>query len=416
MLVPLLFGGGALALFALTRSKAAPPVTSPPTKPPPSPTPPAPSGGSGGGVVADIVAAVPVLAPVVVAIVGGGGVAAATVPAVVVPAVAAGGGTTVAAGGVALGAGNVTLLSGGLAGGALIGGAVLTTAAGVAGGAVLGTGTVFGTAGGGIAGGLSAFTALPSLAGAQIGREIHKLFGGDGTGASASGVVIQLGAAATLGLASVLGGLAVVGFAPLVLAVFGVVSAIEDSNRLRWGQAGALADWRMDFSTAQTMFNATIAKACPNSANGDVAMYATACALGWANQMNQQRYAIWKIKPRAIFSLVSDHLKYGHDRGYWYATPFGNLNTPINYESSEAANARGIAATSGNSSAFSNAVSAGAVAANVRNYQWAMQQPRGIGKSDVAHFDYWKNAGFFFGARTGDSAELDYDSKKWTWK
>jgi hypothetical protein len=403
---PLLLAGGAgLALLALSRKKAAPDTSA--GAPGQAPTPaPAPSGGGGAPSPQQVLTAVAALVPVVATI--GGSTTAAGAGGAAAAAASTGAATLGA------GAGNVTLLSGGLAGGALIGGAVATTAAGVLVGSQLGKGTLFGEAGGGVIGGLNVFTAAPALAGAQVGRELHKLFGGDGFSFTPSNVVLQVGGATTLGLATVLGGAAIIGFAPLVLAVFGVVAAIEDANRLKRGQAGALEDWKADYNAAFKMFSAKLASLAP-TATADAPIFASAAAWGWANTMNRQRWAAWNAKPRGIGVDANGHALYGIARGYWYQYPGANIGQPGLYEPPEVTNAKTMASQKGYGATFQNAMSAGNVAANVRNYQWAMAQPRGLGQSDAAHFDYWVKGGFFWGNRN-EKGELVYDGKTWGWK
>lgn len=407
---PLVLAGGAgLALLALARKKEGAPTTSGGAPSSPAPSAAAPSGG-GGGAVPDVAAAVGALIPVVPAILGGGG--------------AAGGSTAIAAGGAAAGTsaaatttgvGNVTLVSGGAAGAGLVAGAVLVTAAGALAGSQLGQGTAFGGVGGAVMGGLNFGVGLTALGGAQIGRELHRLFGGDGQSFSASGLVAQLGSATTLGFVAVLGPAAAIGLGPLTLAVFGVVSAIEDAARLRHGQLGARGDWQADFNSGRDMFTAQLRKAAPSATNDDVLMFAHAAAHGWANEKNQQKYRIWSAKPWGLGQSAAGHAKWGFDRGYWLANPSSSTGSPTYFESPEFVNARTRASSSGMGTSFSNAIMAGGTAANIGNYQWAMKQPRGLGQSDIAHFTYWKKAGYFNGLLTGNG-DLYFDGRNWSWK
>jgi hypothetical protein len=294
----------------------------------------------------------------------------------------------------------------------LVGGAIVVTAAGAGAGY-----SISGTPEGAVIGGLNATVGNAGNIGAQAGRELHKLLGGDGQWGSLSGASLQLAGFATGVITVVFGALAGVAFVPIVLLVAAVTSGIEDANRLAFGQAGAARKFGEDVKTHLQIAIDGFKKLYPDTPDADLNRYGWAYAIGWVNKLNELAWAQWSKKPPGTGMSFADHMKYGLARGYWYA-PTGTTDLPIRatepFSSSEfwALEEK----TALGQVAFGNAVNMGASSANVFQYVWCMNQPRGtFMQADVDHAIYWGSRGWFEGTISPDGT-LVYKGVRYDWR
>lgn len=315
-------------------------------------------------------------------------------------------------------------------------GSVAAAGAAAAGLGYLVTGDVGGAIGG-VYGLAAQVNGGPGIIGAQagnvgrvVGREIDRLLGGDGN--SGTGIVYQ-SAGFVGGMAISCWGLAAVpGVGQLFLLIVGIGSAISDSNRLAYGQAGARADAlktlqasfetmlnRMEFEcrralvgdTGPTPTNlqqlaekAALLPKLSDDEKATVRAYAAATALGMALEENETKRRVHNLSAWGIgVTSAAYHEKYAADRGVFVVDTseleeFGRrLGGPS-------------AIYAAKISAREPALRAkGAWLVNVRNWFRVMNEPWGLGVNAGGHAKYWAQRGAFVGYANPTTGDLESD-------
>lgn len=295
---------------------------------------------------------------------------------------------------------------------ALTGGAVLVTAVG----AVAGQG-ITGTTEGAVIGALNATQANAGNVGTVVGRELHKLLGGDGR-FSGAGVAFQLAGFAGGIMVAVFGVLAGLAFIPIFLLVAGISSAVDDANRLAFGQAGAKRKFIDDAKSHQEIAYWAFKNLYPDTPEEDLVRYSWAYAIGYVNKINQLSWGQWAKRPWGTFvKSLDEHMKYGLDRGYWYS-PTESTDLPLKATSPFSVSDffKLAEPTPGGSIAFDAAEQLGGINANVFQYVWVMTtQPKSFMTSDYDHAVYWGSRGFFEGDIQSDGT-LEYLVNRYDWR
>lgn len=300
--------------------------------------------------------------------------------------------------------GLITAAAGGAA--IAIGGAgVVSAAAGasIAAGFAVGS-QISGTTAGGIVGAVNPVFGNVFNTGAQAGRELHRLFGGDGQ-SSLTGVLAQAVGGATSLIASLFGAFAAFGFFWVGAILFGIGTIVEDENRLAFGKAGARDAWLAEWKNVYDKYRGNLDFTHPADSTSDRDRYATALTHGHMNRVNHSRWQTWTKKPMGIGVDDAYAQKFGAERGYWYCVGGSGEYDPENtwepfvpwhpkartwWTEVQAEGANAI-------TAWKNAIEVGDVTANLGNYLFAAQQPPGAGKSLGAHLRYWLEGGYFDG-------------------
>lgn len=425
---------GAVLLLA-GKAKASPlPPKAPPVTDPPPPGPDSlgiPDVGAvvtaGAGAVGAVGSAL--TAPGVGAIGGGGGSATAAVGGVTAKVIAATspGGAFAAgsAGAVAGGAGLLvaeravsTFVAGEIAGGDLVGGKITSQIAGAVGGRV----------------------AVGGVVGAKAGFLLDKQLGGSAgsissvvaqtTGAAIGGVVATIYTTMAPALIVWVLPLAIVG-----LAVYGIVSAITDAERLRKGQAGAREAWETQRREIQNAVHPKLLvklgeAGAPGNIVEDIAKVMSGShSLGYMLAANRLAFLQWMRRPWGIGQTALSHAVYGRDRGYFVGdiSKRDDLNKPTSIElmvdeytflsSVEGS----IRTTSGVEAVkvegvdlWRVAMEAGEVAGYAAAYFAWMKRERGFGVAAADHLKVGINEGFVWGNQDGEA--LVIWGKRFNWK
>lgn len=321
----------------------------------------------------------------------------------------------------ALGGGAATLAVGAAAVAATIG-------AGAAIGAGI-TGDVGGAIGGGVGtalqmvqvgGGFTFITGQAGNVGRVLGREIDRVLNGTGLpGVSGSRVAIEAAGFAA-GLATVSTAVTMIPFIGQTFAlVVLIASAVQDANRVAYGQQGLVTD---AFAEASSFFNAslevTTRRVCEvlnidTSGGLDKALSAPdmvriravciAQAVGFSEEMNAQRERAWMIRPRGIGQNDAFHRTWGEARGLYLRIE--NLDEVRR-------RLRRLMASGDPRDELTQAEwdehrARGAKSANWKNYLAAMAEPFDAFATADAHAVKWSRAGAFTGATNTDGDLVD---------
>ena len=332
------------------------------------------------------------------------------------------------AGGAALlGPGTAGVLGGGAAAAAA---GAAATAATLAAGAGLGfaiTGDALGAVGGAVGtaqqmlavgGGFTFVTGQAGNVGRILGREIDSILNGSGLpGVTGSSVALQV-AGFVGGMATVSLGITIVPFVGQTFALVVVLaSAIQDAERVRYGQAGLTRDaqaealafqrGQLEIITRRVMEVLGVAgdwqQALGPADQRRVAAIACAQATGFAEEANATRERAWQRRPRGLGVDEAGHANFGLSRGI-YLSPVGldavrsavrgqlegvdpqSLMTPQEWEEHRVRGAR---------------------AANFRHYLQAMAAPFDPFASADAHAAKWGRLGAFTGPTDANGNLVD---------
>lgn len=174
------------------------------------------------------------------------------------------------------------------------------------------------------------YPGVSAVAGAQLGKEFDRLFGGSGN--ESSGIAAQ-GTGAAVGFATGLGSLVLIvpGLLQIGFVIWIALVIYTDTERLRRGQAGATEDYWRDWNAA---YASSLSDILRNRANfpsyvKDAGLYAERLAIayadGFAAERNQQRFRAWMSKPRGVGMNAYQHAIYGRDRAYFAGNVASNI-------------------------------------------------------------------------------------------
>ena len=316
-----------------------------------------------------------------------------------------------------LGPGTAGVLGGGAAAAAV---GVAASAATLAAGAGLGfalTGDALGAVGGGVGtglqmlavgGGFTPITGQAGNVGRILGKEIDRLLNGTGLpGVSGSRVALEAAGFAA-GLATVSLGITIVPFVGQTFALVVVLaSAIQDAERVRYGQAGLVRDasaeaiafqrTTVEILTRRVMEALGVGGDWQQALGPDdqrrVAAIAIAQATGFAEEANATRERAWLRRPHGIGVDDAGHVKWGLARGLYL--------TPENLDAVRAT-LRGLLENADpqkvlNGQEWDEARARGARSANFRHFLQAMAEPFDAFASADAHAVKWGRLGAFTG-------------------
>ncbi len=211
--------------------------------------------------------------------------------------------------------------------GALGGIQAAVAAAYIVAGAAVGK-AITGTDAGAVAGAVNPIVGNAVNVGTQVGKELDKVLGGrDG---EATSIVAQAGIGATTGALVAFGpfgALFAVAFFQFTLLAYAIGSIISDINRLKYGQAGAQADyhreWLRIYGAAYDRLRAGV-----KIEDGSTVMLTDAevnrivwpwCD-GYMRNRNRIAFHRWMRQPRGVGMTDASHADYGAIRGYFVGT------------------------------------------------------------------------------------------------
>ncbi len=243
--------------------------------------------------------------------------------------------------------------------------------------------------------------------GRVIGRELDQAFGG--TGQAETGTVAQAGLGITAMLVSV-GSIFAVAFFFVTAIVYAIGSAISDSNRLAYGQAGALKDyekkWLEEYYKLWDKLHALV----PELSYENLIRFCYPFTDGLMMQMNTQAYYAWMKRGRGLTVGSDDtyHALFGYERGYFVGEvrggglvggPAVRSDTEHYYQESMGVSRSEVL----NDNFREVAIRMGKCIANVNAYaKWMKVEPHGAFVDDSGHFEHGLKNAHFQGFQSGD--------------
>lgn len=265
---------------------------------------------------------------------------------------------------------------------------------------------------------LNIFAAQAGNVGRLMGKELDRLFGGDGD--TGMGAVMQAsGFAAALVVSSYgLAYIPVVG--QVLLLVLGIGSAISDGVRLSYGREGASRDALVALRERWAKAILAGLRSAKEAAGGElqtedvrrVYLLTLAYCIGYEREAQAQKERAWKARPWGVGQSAQSHLDYGAARGWFVPEDrFHALLPELRANSSMPPGALELDAAT-----WAAMERTGAAAANVTSYLRVMKEARGFGVSDVGHAVWWRKEGAFRGEVALGTGDLIFEGVRVDWK
>ncbi len=262
-------------------------------------------------------------------------------------------------------------------------------------------------------------------AGAAAGTAINKEFGADEK-STATGAVASVGGGLTALSGAVFGTFAALAIGPVVAVTWLISVALEDSARLRYGQAGALRDlqkkWDDTYNTLMHNVTENVKSSGYSIEPMDLVNMIREYTNGYIKQCNELSYQAAMSKPRGASMTDAAHGRYWRDRGAFVGDidNAGRLLDTFAYRQADGSTKAAYTAGSGQTytgySTGGNELQ-GMINANKEAYVSHIQSPPGWGVNSYNHCKYgWENGKYKQGNCHNDGSYTDPWGNHWDTK